>query len=139
MTRRPETTLSLVPRTDDPAAAPTLMPAFGSFPFADLDRLRGRLRDMDRTILEAVRQRQTLAAAIGRAKARRSLPIRRPSLERRKLGDVATAARSRGLSPDLACRLFDLLIRASVRRQRRELKDRIEPALPPELPGRPRP
>lgn len=85
-----------------------------------LAALRERLAAVDRRILEAVAERQRLAAEVGEVKSRLGAPTRDFRRERRVVEDARRVARDLGLDPETAERLVLLLIRASLTRQERD-------------------
>jgi chorismate mutase/prephenate dehydrogenase len=79
-----------------------------------LDRLRRALADIDREILSHVARRQALASEIGRAKRGLGRPTRDFAQEKEVLERAAEQARTLGVSPELAERIFAALIRSSL-------------------------
>lgn len=82
--------------------------------FTDLNELRARLDALDDEVLAAVGRRLEVIDEIARVKRSKGLPVRdvgREGAIRARLGD---AARRRGVPPDLAASLIDILLRASL-------------------------
>ncbi len=84
-----------------------------------LEELRKRLSDVDRELIGLVAARQKIVAEIGTHKIQNSVPTRDYEREREVLKAAETEARARGLEPELAGDIMQLLIRASLTHQER--------------------
>ena len=82
-----------------------------------LGRLRERLNELDRELLERVAERQRIVREIGQTKAYRGVPTRDYERERYVLEKARATALGLGLSPAFAERLFRQLIETSLERQ----------------------
>lgn len=82
-----------------------------------LGRLRERLNQIDRELLERAAERQDIVQQIGRLKAERGLATRDFERERQVLERARARAAALGLPPSLAERLMRELIRSSLERQ----------------------
>jgi chorismate mutase/prephenate dehydratase len=97
---------------------------------AELDRLRGRLDDIDASLVDLIAQRLDVVERIGAAKTENSTPVRDPERERAVVERAASAAERRGVPADLVRRIFREIIGYSVARQVAELLGQPEnPAL----------
>lgn len=88
-----------------------------SNPQQDLDRLRQRVAQLDREIMEKVAERLNTSKAIGDAKRRAGLPIRDFRVEASVMQRGRTAARELQFDPALAEGILESLIEAAVRTQ----------------------
>jgi chorismate mutase len=86
----------------------------------DEDRLRREVDRLDREIVRLLAQRLVLAVEIGRAKARAGRPIRSLQREAEVLAEVRKAAEGLDLDPDVAERVFRVVLEESTRRQEAE-------------------
>ena len=86
----------------------------------NLDELRSRLADVDRSLIELVARRLDLAGRIGHAKRSAGLPARDFAQERTVLERAREAGREAGVDPALAEDLFLSLIRSSLALQERD-------------------
>jgi chorismate mutase/prephenate dehydrogenase len=82
-----------------------------------LEELRKRLSDVDRELIGLVAARQKIVAEIGAHKIQNSVPTRDYEREREVLKGAEAEARARGLEPELAGEIMQLLIRASLAHQ----------------------
>ena len=82
-----------------------------------LGRLRERLNEIDRELLELAAERQQIVHEIGQVKASRGLPTRDFEREKQVLERARTNAAALGLPPQLAERLMSELIAVSLERQ----------------------
>jgi chorismate mutase/prephenate dehydrogenase len=82
-----------------------------------LDELRKRLSDVDRELVGLVAARQKIVAEIGAHKIQHAVPTRDYEREREVLKGAREQAISRGLEPDLAEEIMQILIRSSLTRQ----------------------
>ena len=83
----------------------------------DLASLRERIRDLDRSIIEAAADRTRLARRVAEIKARDDLPTVDYAQERKVLDTGRQLAAEHGAEPDLAEDILARLIRASVTEQ----------------------
>lgn len=83
----------------------------------DLKTLRDRLDELDGTLLDTVRERQRIIAAIGEAKRGMNKPLRDFAREKDVLDRAEANARARGLDGGLARALMKLLIQHSLTHQ----------------------
>jgi chorismate mutase/prephenate dehydrogenase len=84
-----------------------------------LEELRKRLSEVDRELIGLVAARQKIVAEIGTHKIQNSVPTRDYEREREVLKAADTEARTRGLEPELAGEIMEVLIRASLTHQER--------------------
>jgi chorismate mutase / prephenate dehydrogenase len=84
-----------------------------------LEELRKRLSQVDRELIGLVAARQKIVAEIGTHKIQNSVPTRDYEREREVLKAADTEARARGLEPELAGEIMEVLIRASLTHQER--------------------
>ena len=82
-----------------------------------LGRLRERLNEIDRELLELAAERQQIVHEIGQVKASRGLPTRDFEREKQVLERARTNATALGLPPRLAERILTELISVSLERQ----------------------
>src|SRR5687768_450801 len=82
-----------------------------------LEELRKRLSEVDRELIGLVAARQKIIAEIGAHKIQNSVPTRDYEREREVLKGAETEARARGLEPELAEQIMQLLIHASLTHQ----------------------
>ena len=88
-----------------------------SDPSDDLNALRERLNDIDRSLLELVSERQSIVHTIGRTKISTGLPTRDYERERTVIERARGIAAELGLRPDLAETLMRNLILTSLESQ----------------------
>ena len=86
----------------------------------ELNELRSQLDALDRKLLEAIAQRQQLAAEIGSVKRDVGMPTRDFERERDVVELSRTVAIELGLAPDLAEQVMLQLIRSSLTKQEQE-------------------
>jgi len=79
-----------------------------------LEELRKRLSEVDRELIGLVAERQRIVAEIGAHKIQNSVPTRDYEREREVLKGAEAEARAKGLEPELATEIMQLLIRASL-------------------------
>jgi len=84
-----------------------------------LDRLRARLTELDRRILDAVAERQVVVEEIGAVKRDIGAATRDFAREKQVINAARASADELGISPALAEELMELLIRSSLTRQER--------------------
>jgi chorismate mutase/prephenate dehydrogenase len=84
-----------------------------------LEELRKRLSEVDRELIGLVAARQKIVAEIGTHKIQNSVPTRDYEREREVMKAADTEARARGLEPELAGEIMEVLIRASLTHQER--------------------
>lgn len=82
-----------------------------------LEELRKRLSEVDRELIGLVAARQKIVAEIGAHKIQNSVPTRDYEREREVLKGARAVAVERGLEPDLAETIMEVLIRASLTHQ----------------------
>lgn len=82
-----------------------------------VNRMRARIDLIDREIVRLLGRRQELALEIGRVKAQRGLPVHVPEREEELLAVIREEAVLRGVDPDHAQSLFELVLAESRRRQ----------------------
>ncbi|MBT8441426.1 MAG: prephenate dehydrogenase/arogenate dehydrogenase family protein [Gammaproteobacteria bacterium] len=85
----------------------------------DLEKLRSRLTDLDRRILDAVAERQSVVEEIGAVKREAGTATRDYAREKQVIDAARAGARELGLPPALAEALMELLIRTSLTKQER--------------------
>lgn len=85
----------------------------------ELEELRARLSELDRQILEAVAERQSVVEQIGAVKRDSGKATRDFAREKQVLDGARTVARDLGIPPALAESLMEMLIRSSLTRQER--------------------
>ncbi len=85
----------------------------------DLEKLRSRLTDLDRRILDAVAERQAVVEEIGAVKRDAGKATRDYAREKQVIDAARTGAEELGLPPALAEALMELLIRTSLTKQER--------------------
>lgn len=85
----------------------------------ELAQLRDAIADVDRALLELLRRRMELAAAIGQVKAARGLPVVVRDVEDKVLTRARQHAEACGVSPEVMEAIFAAVIRGSVERQHR--------------------
>jgi|CXWL01.1.fsa_nt_gi chorismate mutase/prephenate dehydrogenase len=88
-------------------------------PADDLNSLRQQIADTDRTLLELLRRRMELAAAVGEVKARSGAPVVVRDVEDRVLMRARQHAEACGVSPEVMEAIFQSIMRGSVERQHR--------------------
>ena len=76
----------------------------------ELSRLRERLEEVDRQILDLIVHRSQLAADAGRAKRVAGLPLLDPVREARVMETAAAEARQAGIPDDEVRQIYRLLI-----------------------------
>lgn len=79
----------------------------------NLDEIGGRLRKIDRQIVILLSQRMKLSLQVEQWKEAHQQPILRPEVEERRLAEIATWAKEKGVSPDFARAMFYFIIRES--------------------------
>jgi chorismate mutase/prephenate dehydrogenase len=84
-----------------------------------LDELRKRLSEVDRELVGLIAARQKIVAEIGAHKIQHAVPTRDYEREREVLKGARSEARARGLEPELAEEIMQILIRSSLTRQER--------------------
>ena len=82
-----------------------------------IEELREHLSEVDRTIVDAIAERQALVAEIGARKLDAGRPLRDFRREKEVLEGVRDHAAARGLDPELADEILRRLIRASLEQQ----------------------
>ena len=82
-----------------------------------IEELREHLSEVDRTIVDAIAERQALVAEIGARKLETGRPLRDFRREKEVLEGVRDHAAARGLDPELADEVLRRLIRASLEQQ----------------------
>ncbi|MFW2405988.1 MAG: prephenate dehydrogenase/arogenate dehydrogenase family protein [Gammaproteobacteria bacterium] len=85
----------------------------------DLEKLRSRLTDLDRQILDAVAARQAVVEQIGAVKRDAGTATRDYAREKQVIDAARAGAEELGLPPALAESLMELLIRTSLTKQER--------------------
>ena len=85
----------------------------------DLEKLRSRLTDLDRRILDAVAERQAVVEEIGAVKRDAGKATRDYAREKQVIDAARAGAEELGLPPALAEALMELLIRTSLTKQER--------------------
>jgi chorismate mutase/prephenate dehydrogenase len=85
----------------------------------DLEKLRSRLTDLDRRILDAVAERQAVVEEIGAVKRNAGKATRDYAREKQVIDAARAGAEELGLPPALAEALMELLIRTSLTKQER--------------------
>ncbi len=108
---RPEEARSEGPLQLDIAEFKALMFSLG------VNRMRGHIDLLDREIVRLLARRQELATEIGKVKAVQGLPIRARSREGELLAIIREEAEIRGLRPEHAEELFQLVLEESRRIQ----------------------
>ena len=94
------------------------VPEFAALMFSlGVNRMRAHIDLVDREIVRLLARRQELATEIGRVKAARGLPIRAPQREDELLAIIRDEAELRGISPEHAQALFELVLAESRRVQ----------------------
>jgi chorismate mutase/prephenate dehydrogenase len=83
----------------------------------ELPALRREMRDVDRALLALVARRLRTAERIGRAKARRGLPMRNFEVEAEAIGEARKLCRRYGIDQELGEQLLRALIDAAVKVQ----------------------
>ncbi len=83
----------------------------------NLDDLRKRLNELDRTLIGLVGERQRISREVARAKRSTGHPTRDYRREREVVLGVREAAAAEGVSPELAEQILRLLIRSSLATQ----------------------
>jgi chorismate mutase/prephenate dehydrogenase len=83
----------------------------------ELDTLRNALAEVDRRLIEAIAARQTIARAIGQRKEAEASGLRDFAQEKRVLERGRSLARDAGVGGDLAERVLELCIEASLTAQ----------------------
>ncbi len=86
---------------------------------SELERLRARLSELDRRILDVVAERQAVVEEIGAVKRDSGAATRDFTREKQVLDAARASADELGIPPALAERLIELLIRSSLTRQER--------------------
>lgn len=84
---------------------------------SELDDLRREIGEVDQALLELLRRRLELAAAIGRTKAARGLPVVVRDAEDRVLARARRQAAACGISEEAMEAVFRAIVRGSVERQ----------------------
>lgn len=85
----------------------------------DLEALREEIAEADRALLDLLRRRLELAAAVGRVKAAQGLPVVAHAVEDRILARARRHAEACGVSEEAMEAVFRAILRASVERQHR--------------------
>lgn len=86
---------------------------------ADLHALRAAIADTDRALLELLRRRMELAAAVGEIKASSGSPVVVRDVEDRVLSRARQHAEACGVSGEVMEAIFQSILRGSVERQHR--------------------
>lgn len=81
--------------------------------------LREAIADTDRALLELLRRRMELAAAVGEVKAQANAPVVVRDVEDRVLSRARQHAEACGVSPEVMEAIFQSILRGSVERQHR--------------------
>ena len=97
----------------------------------ELDRLRGRIAELDRTLVELVGERRALALRVGRLKAELHLPVLDPPQEARVVRRAAEIARELGTDEELVRDVIWRIV-ASARSAQEGRTHWGPPPLPPE-------
>jgi len=84
-----------------------------------LGDLRDQIADVDRSLIELLRRRMTLAAEVGRVKHGAGTPILVPEVNDRVLTRAREHAAACGVSSEVMASIFSAVIRGSVERQHR--------------------
>lgn len=95
----------------------------------ELDRLRTRIREVDRELVRLVGERRSLVLRIGQAKETLGLPVLDPSQEARVVRRAATLAREEGVDEELVRDVIWRIIASA--RDEQEGRTRWGPPLPP--------
>jgi len=95
-----------------------------------LDRLRVRIRELDRTLIALVDERRSLVLEIGRVKSRLGLPVLDPAQEARVVRRAAEVARELGADEELVRDVIWRII-ASARAEQENRTHWGPPAPPP--------
>jgi chorismate mutase len=85
----------------------------------EIQRMRRKIADVDREIVEAVARRMGLSARMGELKAMQGIAIEAKDVEAAVLERATELGVELGLEEELVKELFDLLIAHSKREQRR--------------------
>ena len=85
----------------------------------DLNKLRGRLSDIDRRIIDLVAERQSVVEEIGTLKLAEGRATRDYQREKKVLDAARAQAEALGIPSDLAAAMMQLLIQSSLTRQER--------------------
>ncbi len=86
----------------------------------DLSELRDSIAEVDRALLELLRERLLIAAEIGKVKAGAAIPVTVRDVEQRVLTRARAHAEICGVSEGVLEEVFRAILRASVERQYRE-------------------
>ena len=86
----------------------------------DLERLRAKLNELDRRILDTVAERQAVVDEIGAVKRDSGTATRDFAREKQVIDSARNSAADLGLPPALAETLMETLIRSSLTKQERE-------------------
>ncbi len=86
----------------------------------ELERLRGRISEIDAELIELLGRRMRLCSEIGRIKSREGLQIEVKEVERRILKRALELSREKGLEEELTKAVFRSVLKYSKERQRRE-------------------
>ena len=96
----------------------------------ELEDLRREIGEVDQGLLELLRRRLELAAAVGRTKAARGLPVVVRDAEDRVLARARRHAEACGVSEEAMEAVFRAIVRGSVERQYRVgAQERARPGL----------
>ncbi len=76
-----------------------------------LDELRGRIDEIDNSIVDLIAERQKIAGAVGKAKMAKGLPVTDPAREKLVLDNVRNLAAKKGVSPDAVAGIYQDLIK----------------------------
>ncbi|MHC4942819.1 MAG: bifunctional 3-deoxy-7-phosphoheptulonate synthase/chorismate mutase [Planctomycetota bacterium] len=93
----------------------------------ELNKLREEIDQTDDVILKALAKRMDIVADILSLKEAEELPLFDANRERQMLDEVAGRAATRGLNPDLAKQVLQLVIRHSRRAQTKRLQEQANP------------
>jgi prephenate dehydrogenase/chorismate mutase len=85
----------------------------------EIEQLRQEIADLDRELLENLRQRFELAARVGTLKAQDGQPVVVREVQERVLQRAREAAETCGTSPEVMEAIFSAIIRGSIERQYR--------------------
>ena len=86
----------------------------GEAAMSDLDRLRGRLDELDAGLVELLAERFSLSRQVGELKRSNDLAPRDGEREARQMQRIRELAREHGVSPELAESLLRLIVDAVV-------------------------
>ena len=104
-----------------------------------LQEARARIDTINERVVDLLAERQAIVDELCALKSNSGHSVRDPEREAELLAHVRSVAKDKGLSPDLAERLFEEILEHSVQRQRRQRKgedtDSGEHATAEEAPG----